>query len=275
MNKHFQGGIGLEFQGDTVITTPAPLMSWSKKSENQYSPEEITEYWKTNDIITFLADIEMYDATLYNTLNAAEKEHTKQFKSEYFKKRFTVSRSIFRHILCHIPGMEKNANNLLTRKKNGGIRVNNRQDLFISLSYSGSCVAVTLGKRKIGSDIESVRRREVRKIMSIPLFKGITTENGKDHDQHLLQVWTLLEAYAKFHDMSVYPLTQGRFFLPGTHFLSYLIDQRFIFSLASDTVPLKHTLLWIDPACRLTSSSARRKATGSLLLPQRDTYVRA
>jgi 4'-phosphopantetheinyl transferase len=216
----------------------------------------------------------MYDAARYQYLDAAEKEQVLRFKSEYFKKRFTVSRSILRQILNSIPGTENNADIVLTREKNGRISVRDRQDICISLSYSGSCIALTVGKRKIGSDIERVRPVEVRKIRSSPLFAGGTGGNGKDQNQHLLHVWTVLEAYAKFHDMSLYPLTQDRFFLPDAHFVSYLIDQRSILSLASDSRPIKDTLLWMDPGCGLVPCGGENTATGSSPLINGDAYVR-
>jgi 4'-phosphopantetheinyl transferase len=232
-------------------------------------------YWQKNDILTFLADLDMYDSSLYPTLDAAEKEQVLQFKSAYFKKRFTVSRSILREILHHIPGTGNNAEVILMQEKNGRIRVRDRPDIFISLSYSGSCIAVSMGKRKIGSDIEMVRPMELRKIRSNPLFDGVTGGTGNEDNQRLLHLWTLLEASAKFHDMSLYPLTKDRFLLPDTHFVSYLIDQDSILSLASDSRPMKDTLLWIDPTCRLASSCAGKKAACSPPLPDGDTYVRA
>ena len=267
----------MELRYDTVTAIPPPLLSWSKNPENLCSLEEIPVHLQENDVITFLADIGMYDATLYSLLNTAEKEQVQQFKSAYFKKRFTVSRYILRHILHHIMGTENTADIILNKEKNGSVRVHNRPDIFISLSYSGACIAVTVGKRKIGSDIERVRPVEMRKIRSSPFFANLTGGNGKeDQNQHLLHVWTLLEAYAKFHDMSLYPLTHDRFFLPDTHFVSYLTDQRFILSLASDARPMKDTLLWIDPTtCWLTSSGAGKKAACSPPLPEGDTYVRA
>ena len=250
-------------------------MSWSKNPENLCSLEEIPVHWQKNDVLTFLADVGMYDATLYHDLDAAEKEQEQQFKSEYFKKRFTVSRNILRLVLHQIPGIGNNTDIVLTKEKNGRVGVKNNQDVFISLSYSGSCIAITVGKRKIGNDIEMVRSMALRKIRSIPLFNSVTGRTGKDQNKKPLHIWTLLEAYAKFHDMSVYPLTQDRFFLPGTHFVSYCIDQRFILSLASDARPMKEILLWIDPACKLVSSSAGKKAACSPPLPDGDTYVRA
>ena len=257
----------------TVI--PPPLRPWSKHRENLCSPDTIPEFWKAHDVITFLADIGMYDASLLSLLNTAEKEQVQQFKSAYFKKRFVVSHSILRHILHHIPGTGNRADVILMQEKNGRIRVRDRPDIFISLSYSGSCIAVSVGKRKIGSDIERVRPMELRKIRSIPLFVGVTSRNGKADNQRLLHLWTLLEAYAKFHDMSVYPLTQDRFFLPDTHFVSYCIDRHAIVSLAYEGTRMKDTLLWMDPGCWPASCGVENKVTSSPPKNDGDTYVRA
>ena len=257
-----------------MTAIPPPLTSWSKHPQNRCVPDEIPAYWQKSEVITFLADTGMYDASQYHTLDAAEKERVLQFKSAYFKKRFVVSHSILRHILHHIPGTGNRAD-MLMQEKNGRIRVRDRPDIFVSLSYSGSCIAVSVGKRKIGSDIERVRLMELRKIRSSPLVDSLPSGNGKADNQRLLHLWTLLEAYAKFHDMSVYPLTQDRFFLPDTQFVSYCIDRHAIVSLAYEGIPLKDTLLWMDPGCGLASWGAEEKAACLPLLPDGDTYVRA
>ena len=252
----------------------APFRAWSKHKENRCTPDEIPAYWKTHDVLTFLADTGMYDVSLYQGLDTAEKEQVLQFKSDYFKKRFTVSRNLVKCILRHIPGTGDRADIVLSRARRR-ILVDGWQDIFMSLSYTGSCIAITVGKRKIGSDIERVRPLNIMKIRSSPLFENLKSGNGKSRNQHLLHVWTLLEAYAKFHDMSLYPLMEDRFFLPDTHFVSYLIDQRSLFSLACDSRPMKDTLLWIDPGCWLASCVVENKATGSSPFIDGDTDVRA
>jgi 4'-phosphopantetheinyl transferase len=242
---------------------PPSLRLWSKHPENRCAPDEIPVYWETHDALTFLAGVGMYDIARYHTLDADEKEQHRKFKSEYFKKRFTVSRSLLRQILPRIPGTENNADIVMTREKNGRIQINTRPDIFISLSYSGSCIAVTLGKRKIGSDIEIVTPQKIRKIRIRRIPDSLACGSGKNPDLHPVHVWTLLEAYAKFHDMSLYPLTQDRFFLPDAHFVSYCIDRRTILSLAYDGNPLKDTLLWIDPGCGSASCRGENTTAGS------------
>jgi 4'-phosphopantetheinyl transferase len=253
---------------------PPSLRSWSKHPKNRCVPDKIPAYWKTHDALTFLADVGTYDAARYHTLDADEKEQHRKFKSDYFKMRFTVSRSLLRQILPWIPGSDNNADFVLT-KKNGRILITNRPDIFISLSYSGSCIAITLGKRKIGSDIEMVNPHKIKTIPILRILGNRVCGSTKNPDQHPVHIWTVLEAYAKFHDMSLYPLLPDRFFLPDTRFMSYCIDHRAILSLAYEGTILKDTVLWIDPGCGSVSCGGEETTTGSLSHRQGDTHVRA
>ena len=79
-----------------------PLQPWSGNTQNKCGFDEILTYWKACDVITFLADLGMYHASLYNFLDEREKEHVQKFKTDYFKKRFTISRSIIKLILQNI-----------------------------------------------------------------------------------------------------------------------------------------------------------------------------
>jgi 4'-phosphopantetheinyl transferase len=251
-----------------------PFRAWSKHPENRCAPDEIPAYWKTHDVLTFLADTGMYNASLYQGLDSAEKEQVLQFKSDYFKKRFAVSRSLVKCILRHIPGTGNRDDIVLSRAKKG-ILVDGRQDIFMSLSYTGSCIAITVGKRKIGSDIERVRPVNIMKIRSSPLFDGSKCRNKKEESLQALHVWTLVEAYAKLRDRTPYPLLNSSGLLHDTSFVSYCVDQQAILSLAYEGTPMKDTLLWIDPGCRLASCGVENKADSLPPLIDGDTYVRA
>ena len=100
---------------------PPSLRPWSKLPGNRCVPDEIPAYWKTHDVITFLADVGMYDAVRCHTLDTAEKEQQRRFKSDYFKRRFVVSRSLIRQILPCIPGTENDTDIItLKKEKTGG-----------------------------------------------------------------------------------------------------------------------------------------------------------
>lgn len=253
------------------MTAIPPLRAWSKQKKNLCAPDEIPAYWKTHDVLTFLADTGMYDASLYQGLDSAEKERALQFKSEYFKKRFVVSRSLMKCILRQVPGTGNRDEIVLSREKKGML-VRGRQDLFLSLSYSGSCIALSVGKRKIGSDIEMVRVVDIRKIRSSPLFDGSKCRNKKEASLQALHVWTLVEAYAKLRDTNPFPLLAGTTFFPDAGFVSYCTGGQAVLSLAWDPGPIKDTLLWIDPGA---FSSGGKHTPCSSSLSGGDTYVRS
>ncbi len=223
------------------------IRAWSKNSENLGAPELIPLYWKTHDVITFLADTGLYDASLYDNLDRAEKERVLQFKSDYFKKRFIVSRSLAKCILHCLHGTGKMEKVVLSRGKKGML-VHGRNDLFFSLSYSGSCIALSIGKRKIGSDIEMVNSGEIKKVLSSPLYSAIPCGNGNEESVRALHLWTLVEAYAKFKDENPFPLLAANTFFPDAGFVSYCYDRHAILSLAYDSGTIDHAVFWIDPA---------------------------
>jgi len=261
----------LEHLCTTLTAIPPPLRAWSKHKENLCAPDEIPAYWETCDVLTFLADTGMYDASLCQGLDGAEKERVLQFKSDYFKKRFAVSRSLLKCILRHIPGTG-NRDEIVFSPEKKGMLVRGRQDLFLSLSYSGSCIALSVGKRKIGSDIEMVRPVDIRKIRSSPLFDGTKCRNKKEASLQALHVWTLVEAYAKLRDKNPFPLLAGTTFFPDAGFVSYCIDKQAVLSLAWDPALIKDTLLWIDPG---TFSQGGKHTPSSSSLSGGDTHVRS
>lgn len=73
----------------------------------------------------------MYNTVLFTSLDPAEKEQVRQLKSEYFKKRFTVSRCLLRYIIRQITGTGNPGGIVLVKEKNGPMRLTTRQDIFI------------------------------------------------------------------------------------------------------------------------------------------------
>jgi 4'-phosphopantetheinyl transferase len=272
----FLGAITLKISYTPISAVPPPLRPWSGNTLTRCAHDEIPSYWDASDMLTFIADLGMHaDSTLPLILDRMEKEREQVFKTEYFKKRFTVSRSILKHILQPILEAKDPTNILLSKEKKGRIMVHGRPDIFISLSYSGTCIAVSVAKRKIGSDIEVVRRLDIRKAWRGSLLEDTTGNNGKECSSHFLQVWTMMESYAKLCDMNLYPLILDRFFLGDARFVSYLIDRHTILTLAYKGDPLKDTLLWIDPEHWQHCSSSEKNVALSSAITEGDTCVRS
>jgi 4'-phosphopantetheinyl transferase len=266
----------LEISHTPISAAPPPLRPWSGTALNRCAHEEIPAYWNASDILTFLADLGMHaDSTLPLILDRKEKEQEQVFKTKYFKERFTVSRSILKHILAPILEANDPPTILLSKEKEGRIMVHGRPDIFISLSYSGTCIAVSVAKRKIGSDIEVVRPLGIRKARRCSLVEDSAGNNRKEGSSHFLQVWTMMESYAKLCDMNLYPLIQDRFFFGDARFVSYLIDRHTILTLAYRGDPLKDTLLWIDPEHWHHCSSSEKNIALSSAITDGDICVRS
>lgn len=229
-----------------MTATLPSLRSWSGTSMNQCLFEEIPTYWEANDAITFLADLRMYNPAFYDDLDNNEKEQQQKFKTEYFKKRFTISRSLLRRILQPVLGADNPSDILLCKEKRGRVIVPGRPEIYISLSYSGPFIAISLGKQKIGCDIEVVRPVKTRKIESSPVFIHYNCSKDRKPLQQVIHAWTLIESYAKLHDKNPYPLLNSCALFRNANFVSYCIDNHVILSLASGKIQFTDTLVWLD-----------------------------
>ena len=231
-----------------------PLGIWHEIPANTCTFDGILYSWKVHDTLTFLVDLGIYHPMFRVFLDPGERERELHFKAVISQKRFVVSRTILKHILQAILQTGTAADVVLIRRDDGRILVRDYPGMYISLSYSGTSIAVTVGKRKLGSDIEGVRPVTIEKIKSSPLFLDEDYRNGKAPVHHFFQAWTLVEAYAKLHDSNPYPYLLLKELPRDAHFVSYCINNTFIFSLANGLDEGKNALLWLETAGLETSS---------------------
>jgi len=236
----------LEIPCDTVAIILPPLRSWSRTLQNRCTFGEILSYWKAHDATTFLVDLGIYHPSLYDFLTQGEKERERSYKPLISRQRFVVSRTVLKHILREILSKEHIADIILIRIEDGRILVKDHPSVYITLSYSGTSIAITVGKRKLGSDIEVVRPVQDQKITSSPIFNDTNCKDEWERIRQVIHVWTLVEAYAKLHDINPYPLLHNRSLFENTNFVSYCINQHSIFSLASDPDQFTDALVWLD-----------------------------
>lgn len=152
--------------------------------------------------------------------------------SNIFFRRFSQKRKI--------------ADIILIRTENGRILVKDQPHVYICLSYSGTSIAITVGKRKLGSDIEGVRQVQDKKISASPIFNNYSCAPGKERMWQVIHVWTLVESYSKLYDKNPYPLLNACSPFKDVNFMSYCIDQRIIFSLATVRGHFTDVLVWLD-----------------------------
>jgi len=238
--------IRLEFQNTAMNAIPPPIRSWSENPMTRCLFEEIPVYWEANDVTTFLVNLGRYHTSLYEVLDSSEKEREQKFKTEYFKKRFTISRSILKYILQHILVTDSPSEILLDKEKKGRVIMPGRPDIFISLSYSGPYIAITIGKQKIGSDIEVVHPVKANKIASCQIFINYHHADDWEYLWQIIHVWTLVESYAKLYDENPYLHLNSCSILNDTNFVSYCINKNLIFSLAFKKKQFADALVWLD-----------------------------
>jgi len=231
------------------IKVPAvlpPLRPWSKNAQNRCEYDDIMSYWIAHEAITFLIDLGKYHQALHDFLTHDEKEQELRFIPVISRQRFVVSRTILKHILSEILAKEKIADIILIRTENGRILVKDQPHVYICLSYSGTSIAITVGKRKLGSDIEGVRQVQDKKISASPIFNNYSCAPGKERMWQVIHVWTLVESYSKLYDKNPYPLLNACSPFKDVDFVSYCIDQRIIFSLATVRGHFTDVLVWLD-----------------------------
>lgn len=228
--------------------SPPPLTPWNATNANRCTLEQIVPYWEDNDTLTFLVDLDTYHPSFSTFLDHGEKEHELRYKTAVSRKRFVVSRTFLKHILRQVLGTTALSDIILIRKKYGRILIDNFPGIYISLSYSGTWIAITVAKRKTGSDIEVLRPMDIRKVKSCPLFYDTEAGDGKEHPHNFLQMWTLLEASSKLRDRNTYACLTENDFPPEVIFVSYCVNNASIFSLASASDKGTDVLLWLDTA---------------------------
>jgi len=222
------------------------LRPWSRNIQNRCTYNVIRSYWMAHDAVTFLIDLERYHPALPDFLTDNEKEQAFNFKPVISRQRFVVSRSVLKHILSEILLKENIADIILIKSDSGRILVKDQAHIFISLSYSGSSIAITVGKRKIGSDLEIVRPVPDKKIISSPFFENYRCTNSAGCMRQVIHFWTLIESSAKLFDENPYPLLTACAPFRDADFVSYCINRHMIFSLASRQGYFNDVLVWLE-----------------------------
>jgi len=236
----------LEISYTTTPSVLPPLRLWSKNVQNRCVYDDIMSYWLAYDAITFLIDIGRYKPAFHDFLTDEEKEYELRFKPVISRRRFVVSRAILKHILAKILPKMKIIDIVLIRDNDGRIHVKDVPHVNICLSYYGTSIVITVGKIKIGSDIERVRPLLDKKITASPVFSECRFAEGEERMRQVIHMWTLVESYAKLYDTNPYPLLNSCLPFKNAEFVSYYIDQNMMFSLASIQKNLTDVLVWLE-----------------------------
>lgn len=196
--------------------------------------ENTPHLWEKNDILIFLIDLDNYDALSTENLNNTEKEYLEKLQTLYFKKRFIVSRTVLKHIICNILKMESILNISTYKDRYGEVHILDHEDLHICISYSENIVALAISNFKIGVDIENKRPLELKNTLKYlhktPLYTG-----NSINDSDFLNIWTLKEAYCKFSNKSLFSFLNKEPDFNNASYFNFLLDNKYIFSIVTES----------------------------------------
>ena len=230
--------------------TPPPgalpaLRPWSRNERNRCDHGDILPYWTAHDAVTILVDEGAYRPDFRDLLTVGERDRVLRYRTPRSRRRFVLSRAVLKRVLSEILPEDDPGGVILTRNAAGRILVEGRPHVHVSLSYHDTGVAVSVGKRRLGSDLEGVRPIRDGKITASRAFQDRFRAEGTDRTERVIQVWTMVEACAKLHDANPYRLLGASSPFGDAEVVSYRIEDKQILSLALEPGPFTEVLVWL------------------------------
>lgn len=194
------------------------------------SLEHIPYLWEQSDILIILIDLDNYDKFNTDYLDRIEMEYLEGLQTSYFKKRYIVSRTVLKHILCSILH-ERSASDISTYKNgNGRVCIHNHNEMYICISYTENIAVLAISKVEVGIDIELGRTLALKNTLKFLREKPSFTDKPLSKTD-ILKTWTLKEAYCKFSNKNMLPNLNKDLNLSSVSHSSYFLDNKYIFSV--------------------------------------------
>ncbi len=202
-----------------ILILPSPI-----------SLESVPYLWQQSNALIFLVNLNDYDIFSTKYLNEVEMEYLEGLQTGYFKKRYIISRTVLKHILCDII-RERPASGISTYKDGyGRVRIRNHSDLYICISYTQSTVVLAISKIEIGVDIELGKTLALKSNLKNLGAKSLLTDDSVN-EADLLKIWTLKEAYSKFSNKNMHLIFSKKLDLSGVSYFTYFLDNKYILSI--------------------------------------------
>lgn len=196
------------------------------------SSSVMQKLWDNNETLIFLIELEMYGQLGSSDLSDDENEYLEKLRTNYFRKRFIVSRSLLKIIIQHILKKESSSEIILYRNDTGRVCVQDHEDIFISISYTEKLIALSISKLKHGIDIEYIRTVNLETFLR-SFQKTETKKDVLEEDNvETLKKWTLKEAYCKLTDKSMLKSLNKEVDLEGIEHHEISIDSQYVLSVA-------------------------------------------
>lgn len=196
---------------------------------------EYTLYlWLQSDVLVFLVDLDSYNIFSTSYLDSIELESLERLQTSHFKKRYIISRTVLKYILCNIIN-ERSASGISTYKDDyGKVCIRNHNELYICISYTESIAALAISKVEVGIDIELEKKLVLKSTLKNLRTKPSLTDKPVS-EADLLKIWTLKEAYSKFSNKNMYLVFNKELDLSGVSHSTYILDNKYILSVITQS----------------------------------------
>lgn len=196
------------------------------------SLEYVPYLWQQSDILVFLVDLDNYDTFSTSYLSKIELKYLERLQTSYFKKRYIVSRTVLKHIICKIAN-EQSASEISTYKnKYGKVCVFNHNELRICISYTESLAVLAISKVDVGIDIELARKLALKSTFK-NFHKKTSLVDKITGETDLLKIWTLKEAYSKFSNKKMHLVFNKELELNSVNYSTYVLDNNYLISIVT------------------------------------------
>jgi 4'-phosphopantetheinyl transferase len=204
------------------------------KLPSPVSLKYIPYLWQQSDVLVFLIDLDNYDMLSTSYLNRIELESLERLQTSHFKKRYIISRTVLKRILCNITN-EWSAFGISTYKDEyGKVCIRNHNELYICISYTESIAALAISKVEVGIDIEIQKKLDLKSTL-----KNLRTKHSfmdkYVSEVDILKTWTLKEAYSKFSNESMYLIFNKELDLSSVSHSTYILDNKYILSIITQS----------------------------------------
>lgn len=164
-----------------------------------------------------------------------EQKHVPDYKSKYYRERYLLSRLTIKNIFSYLFREESASSIEVTKSSDGRIRVNGREDIFLSLSYSRDMVSVSIARQKIGSDIEYIRPFFSEILARSKVYKSLESQYLVPEPFKALGMWTLIEAISKYDNRSIPSILNYPYDTSNIDIYMDIIDKKFLFTLVTQS----------------------------------------
>lgn len=200
------------------------------KIKSAISLEQIPMFWEQNDVLILMVDLDAYGSQDEDYLDDNEKEHLKGLKTEYFRKRYIISRMVLKYILCSLLSELSLSDISLYKKESGRVHVRDHNELNLCISYTENIVVLAISKIEVGIDVEARRNLSLKTASKYLQTKTLDdTRCLKDLDN--LTIWTLKEAYCKFSNESLFSVLNKELDLNSIFHSIYLINNKYVLAI--------------------------------------------